>query len=299
MVAQEFDVEGINKLTYVKKGVTRITAVDHAVNLTELNLSNNLIEKIEGVHTLTRLKKLHLTANKIRRLENLHGLESLEHLLLQGNLVSSADELKHLQCLPNLKTLYLKNVDGSQPNPVCAVKGYREKVLALLPELRNLDGERLRGSAAVTATDSLLSELSGNQGGGVSAAQGRRTPRQSFVSGSGSDSHGAGAGGGGGGGVGTGEPWLKGFDWGEGDRLGGAGAGGAGGWELKGVDELRRSLVECKQLDIQAGAMVRTAGGEGGGGGDGGVVGGGGANKLRVSSRSSSRGNSNTNKIDR
>ena len=139
--------------------------------------------------------------------------------------MSSADELKHLQCLPNLKTLYLKNVDGSQPNPVCAVKGYREKVLALLPELRNLDGERLRGSAAVTATDSVLSELSGNQGGGVSAAQGRRTPRQSFVSGSGSDSHGgAGAGGGGGGGVGTGEPWLKGFDWGEGDRLGGAGS---------------------------------------------------------------------------
>jgi hypothetical protein len=60
----------------------------------------------------------YITANKIRRLEGLHGLDALEHLLLQANLVSSVEELKHLQCLPNLRTLYMKNVDGSQPNPV-------------------------------------------------------------------------------------------------------------------------------------------------------------------------------------
>ena len=47
----------------------------------------------------------------------LDGLAALEHLLLQGNLVSNIEEMRHLAHLPGLKTLYLKNVDGSQPNP--------------------------------------------------------------------------------------------------------------------------------------------------------------------------------------
>jgi hypothetical protein len=66
MAAQEFDVEGINKLSYVKKGLVRITAVDQASNLIELNLSSNLVEKIECLHTLKRLKKLHLTVGAVQ-----------------------------------------------------------------------------------------------------------------------------------------------------------------------------------------------------------------------------------------
>ena len=245
MAANEFDVEAIVKLCVTKRGLVRITAVDKAVNLVELNLSANLIDKVDGLKTLKRLRKLHLTANKIRRVENLDGLESLEHLYLQANHISRVEELAHLQRLPNLRTLYLKNVDGSQPNPVCTSKGYREKVLAILPDLRNLDGERLRGSEEPrTSTSSeVLTELTSN---GVigGAGQGGRgmTPRQSS------------------GVVGSRESWLKGFDWGE------AGWSGAGAGELRGVEALREELAECKAIDARAQAALEDAEHSAGGG---------------------------------
>ena len=49
--------------------------------------------------------------------------------------------------MPKLVSLYLRNVDNTQANPVCACKDYKASILRRLPHLRNLDGERLRSTA--------------------------------------------------------------------------------------------------------------------------------------------------------
>jgi hypothetical protein len=116
-----------------------------------------------------------LTNNVIRRVENIEHLQTLEHLLLQGNEIASLDDLNlpllvrctaplpltapatirnflisarvSQESLPKLVSLYLRNVDNSQANPVCACNEYKASILRRLPQLRNLDGERLRSSA--------------------------------------------------------------------------------------------------------------------------------------------------------
>lgn len=76
--------------------------------------------------------------------ENLDGLFSLESIMLQGNLIASLDDVGYLSRLPSLKTLYLRNLQGSESNPVCDNLRYRSAVLKLLSGLVNLDGERVR-----------------------------------------------------------------------------------------------------------------------------------------------------------
>ncbi len=64
--------------------------------------------------------------------------------VLQGNQLSTMPCL----CLDNLKdlkrltALYLQQPDRTSANPVCALNGYRRSILAALPSLANLDGER-------------------------------------------------------------------------------------------------------------------------------------------------------------
>ncbi|GBG89667.1 hypothetical protein CBR_g49520 [Chara braunii] len=123
----------------------------YLVNLTQLDLSNNLIERIEHLDRLPHLRKLVLTSNKISRLDNVDKLQKLEYLLIQSNYVSLIDEVEKLRGLTRLSTLYFQNIDRTQKNPICFVDNYRTRVLEVLPSLRNLDGERIRSIVAAVA----------------------------------------------------------------------------------------------------------------------------------------------------
>jgi hypothetical protein len=49
--------------------------------------------------------------------------------------------------LPSLEVLYLKQLDGSEANPVCAtIPNYRRQLQQWFPQLLVLDGERLQQS---------------------------------------------------------------------------------------------------------------------------------------------------------
>lgn len=147
--AGQFDLDAVTVLHYTGRELSTISCLEECVNAIEINFSDNAITRISGMETLVKLRKLVLTNNKIRMVESIENLENLEHLLLQGNQISTLEELNLslLQKLPKLVSLYLKNVDGSHPNPVCKEAGYRETILRLLPQLRNLDGERLRSKS--------------------------------------------------------------------------------------------------------------------------------------------------------
>ena len=106
------------------------------------SVSRNCIQGIEGLENLVKLRKLTLTSNRIQSLENIEQIPSLQHLLIQDNRLTSFEDLKQLQNLPNLQSVYFQNHGGDLPNPVCSDRHYKIKVLDLLPNLRNLDGER-------------------------------------------------------------------------------------------------------------------------------------------------------------
>ena len=153
-----------------------IRGLDACRHLRELDLSCNAIAAISGLGALTALRKLSLAHNRIAHITGLDALLCLEHLLLQGNRVATlaAAGLPALAALPALRSLYLQSstskevplprrvpalrsvwagAAGSlcganggalvvQANPVCARPGYKQAVLAELPNLQNLDGDR-------------------------------------------------------------------------------------------------------------------------------------------------------------
>ena len=88
-----------------------------------LDVSNNRISRIEGLDPLTQLQDLWLNDNTIP------SLEGLEDVLAQQK--------------DTLTTIYLEN------NPAAEDPSYRSRVLAALPQLKQLDAHVLEVEEAV------------------------------------------------------------------------------------------------------------------------------------------------------
>ena len=63
--------------------------MDKLKKLHTLNLSGNIIERIERLDKLTRLRELNLSYNRIGKLEGLETLSSLQHLNVTGNQIET------------------------------------------------------------------------------------------------------------------------------------------------------------------------------------------------------------------
>lgn len=114
-----------------------------------LYLQSNLIPKIESVGRLKKLEYLNLALNNVEVVENLQGCESLNKLDLTVNFVgriTSVESLKHNQFL---RELYLTG------NPCTEYIGYRDYVIATLPQLSSLDGTAISRSERIEATQRL------------------------------------------------------------------------------------------------------------------------------------------------
>ena len=144
-VSGEFDVESIFKLSLCRMNIRLLDCLAECPNLSELNLTGNFIEHLDGLQGCFKLKRLVLTSNKIRSLATLPPLQSVEHVYLQDNQITDLVEVNQLiKQTPNLKTLYFKNIDGTQKSPLCEHPTYRSNICRMLPKLFVLDGERVR-----------------------------------------------------------------------------------------------------------------------------------------------------------
>eukprot|EP00281_Chroomonas_sp_CCMP1168_P020433 CAMPEP_0206229656 /NCGR_PEP_ID=MMETSP0047_2-20121206/9819_1 /ASSEMBLY_ACC=CAM_ASM_000192 /TAXON_ID=195065 /ORGANISM="Chroomonas mesostigmatica_cf, Strain CCMP1168" /LENGTH=229 /DNA_ID=CAMNT_0053652981 /DNA_START=56 /DNA_END=745 /DNA_ORIENTATION=+ len=143
-VTGEFDLENVFKLTLSRMNIRRMEELQDCPNIQELNLSGNEIGSIEGLGRLRHLRKLVLTSNKIETLAGLEKCSSLEHLQIQDNKITSIGEIEQLTHLKNLKSVYFKNIDGTQKNLLCDHPSYRSSIMRQLPQLTILDGERLK-----------------------------------------------------------------------------------------------------------------------------------------------------------
>ena len=79
-----------------------------------VNLSQNKIERIEGLQALPELRELYLGRNRIRTIEGLGNLEKLEVLMLEVNEIEEVSGLSHLKSLKRLGLAgnKLRNITG-------------------------------------------------------------------------------------------------------------------------------------------------------------------------------------------
>lgn len=126
-----------------------IEQIEHIQNwcreLKILLLQSNLISKIENLHKLKKLEYLNLSLNNIEVIENLEQLESLNKLDLTLNFIGSLQSVESLRDNYNLRELILTG------NYCCNYAGYRNFVIATLPQLHSLDNAEIKRSDRIIA----------------------------------------------------------------------------------------------------------------------------------------------------
>eukprot|EP00798_Chlamydomonas_sp_ICE-L_P007763 gene7763-948_t len=112
-----------------------------------LYFQNNLIGKLENLHKLKELEYLNMAVNNVAKIQNLQRCESLVKLDLTINFVPKSGLLSiaSLQHNVHLEELYLLG------NPCTDWEGYREYVIAKLPNLKKLDGTAIKHSERIAA----------------------------------------------------------------------------------------------------------------------------------------------------
>ena len=112
------EMEALTRLTARDAGVSDITGLEHATNLTYLDLSyNNAITDLSALSSLIKIQYLGLEKNNITDISELSGLTNLTHLLLSYNAIT---DVSALSGLTDLRMLLLQ---GNNITDVSALSG--------------------------------------------------------------------------------------------------------------------------------------------------------------------------------
>ncbi|XP_011499246.1 PREDICTED: protein tilB homolog [Ceratosolen solmsi marchali] len=142
----EGEISTLEEISLHQENIERIELLNQACrNLKILLLQYNLISKIENLHKLKQLEYLNLALNNIEIIENLEGLESLKKLDLTINFIGNLKGVKTLRHNQHLEQLILSG------NPCCDYDGYRDYVVATLPQLKELDMVQIERSERIKA----------------------------------------------------------------------------------------------------------------------------------------------------
>ena len=95
----------LNVLKASRLGITDLTGLEYATNLTHLYIGGNLISDITPLAHLTNLKSLSIGGNQISDLTPLVNLIGLRGLYIGGNLISDINPLANLTNLRRLGIL--------------------------------------------------------------------------------------------------------------------------------------------------------------------------------------------------
>ncbi|KAJ8939382.1 hypothetical protein NQ314_011127 [Rhamnusium bicolor] len=136
----------LEELSLHQEDVEKIEHINNwCKDLQILYLQANLISKIENLHKLKKLQYLNLAVNNIETIENLERCESLQKLDLTLNFIGNLESVTSLKYNIYLTDLYLTG------NPCCDFDGYRDYVIAQLPQLQNLDVKEITRSERIKA----------------------------------------------------------------------------------------------------------------------------------------------------
>ncbi|XP_008551275.1 dynein axonemal assembly factor 11 [Microplitis demolitor] len=142
----EGEISTLEEIALHQENIEKIQVIDKICrNLKILLMQNNIISKIENLNMLKKLEYLNLALNNIEVIENLEGLESLNKLDLTVNFIGDLQSVKKLRFNENLKQLFLTG------NPCSEYFGYRDYVIATLPQLKELDMTEITRSDRIKA----------------------------------------------------------------------------------------------------------------------------------------------------
>ncbi|XP_071481052.1 dynein axonemal assembly factor 11-like [Diadema antillarum] len=142
----EMQISTLEEVSLHQQDIEKIEFLDKwCRDLKILYLQSNLIPRIENVGRLKKLEYLNLALNNIERIENLSGCESLKKLDLTMNFVREVTSIESLQDNYNLREMFLTG------NPCTEYEGYRQYVIATLPQLERLDGKEIEKSERIGA----------------------------------------------------------------------------------------------------------------------------------------------------
>lgn len=142
----ELVISTLEELSLHQEDIERIEHIQNwCRDLRILLLQGNLIAKIENLHKLKKLEYLNLSLNNIEVIENLERLESLNKLDLTMNFIGNLQSVENLRENHNLRELILTG------NYCTEFKGYRDFVIATLPQLAELDGVSIKRTDQIIA----------------------------------------------------------------------------------------------------------------------------------------------------
>ncbi|MCH8215648.1 MAG: leucine-rich repeat domain-containing protein [Planctomycetes bacterium] len=143
------------------KGITDLTGIEYATNLTDLDLQRNQISDISALAGLTNLDRLILSDNQISDISALAGLTSLTNLRLPDNKISDISSVSGLNRLVEL------HLGVNKISDISALAGLTNLEILRLPENQISDISPLSGLTSLTNL-----RLSGNQISDISALAG-------------------------------------------------------------------------------------------------------------------------------
>ncbi|GFR05582.1 protein tilB homolog [Trichonephila clavata] len=142
----ECEIFSLEEVSLHQRNIKKIEHIDRwCRDLKILYLHSNLISKIENLSRLKKLEYVNFTLNNLTRIENLNGCESLKKLDFTANFIGELTSIETLQDNYNLEELYLTG------NPCTELEGYRDFVIATLPQLMILDGDKIKKSERIMA----------------------------------------------------------------------------------------------------------------------------------------------------
>ncbi|XP_034251026.1 protein tilB homolog isoform X2 [Thrips palmi] len=142
----EGEISTLEELSLHQEDIEKIENLQNwCRELRILLLQSNLISKLENLNKMKRLEYLNLALNNIERIENLERCESLEKLDLTLNFIGELTSVASLISNVHLHTLHLTG------NPCAEFSGYRDYVVATLPQLQVLDSEPILRSDRIKA----------------------------------------------------------------------------------------------------------------------------------------------------
>ncbi len=101
-IITNIDMLGFTHLHEYGKGITDLTGLEYALNLTTLRLPENNVSNLSPLAGLIKLAELDLEANQVSCLLPLAGLINLEKLNLQDNKIEDVEPLSGLTALSRL-----------------------------------------------------------------------------------------------------------------------------------------------------------------------------------------------------
>ena len=101
---------GLTTLSATNSGISNLSGLEYARNLTDLDLGWNSISDITPLSGLTNLTTLSLRSNQISDISHLENLTNLEELKFDGNEISDVSSLENLT---NLTLLWLTGKSSS------------------------------------------------------------------------------------------------------------------------------------------------------------------------------------------